>query len=139
MFLLGFGAFDRVYLDVIDPNHIAAIESDGIATPDVLRVELGDMNVLDDDVAGTIGDIETFALDDAFSARSNQSLVRSNVDGIESRLVVRDRSGGRIGLVVSTPVVLVDGRLTGRVGAPWGTTGAGDGGTGGTGEVEFPV
>lgn len=132
----GVRGFDGFYLDVIDPDHITAIESDGITTPDVLRVELGDVNVLDDNVAGTIGDIEAFALDNAFGAGSNQSLIRSNDDGIKSRLVVSNRSQGRVGLVVSAPVVLVDGRLAGRVGAPWGTTGAGDSGTR---EVEFLV
>lgn len=121
---------------MIDPNHVTAIESDGITTPDILRVELGDVNVLDDDVASAVGNVEAFPLDNAFSARSNQSLIRSNDDGIKSRLIVRDRSRGRVGLVVSTPIILVDGRLAGRVGSPWGTTGAGDSGTG---VVEFLV
>ena len=52
-----------LYLNVIDPHHIAAFQCYSIAAPYVLRVELGDVDVLQDDVASA-HNAETFTLDD---------------------------------------------------------------------------
>jgi hypothetical protein len=47
---------------VIDPDEITAFQRNGIATPYVLRVELSDVDVLQNDVLST-NDTKTFALD----------------------------------------------------------------------------
>jgi hypothetical protein len=44
---------DISYLDVVDPHHVTALQSDSITTPNVLRVQFGDVDVLQDDVAST--------------------------------------------------------------------------------------
>lgn len=38
------------YGDSVDPNHVCAVNRDRITSPDVVRVQLGDLDVLDDDV-----------------------------------------------------------------------------------------
>ena len=63
------------YLDVVDPDHVRAGKSDCIAAPDVLRVELGDVNVLDDYVFDAVGEPDALALDDTFRARADDRLV----------------------------------------------------------------
>lgn len=55
----------RTYLDVVNPHLVTAIQGDRITAPNVLRVELGNVDVLNDDIAGAICDPETGALDDA--------------------------------------------------------------------------
>lgn len=55
----------RTYLDMVNPHLVAAVQGDRITAPDVLRVELSNVDVLDDDTAGAICDPETGALDDA--------------------------------------------------------------------------
>jgi hypothetical protein len=57
------GLMRALYLDVINPNHITALQSNGVATPHVLRVKLSDVNVLQDDVCST-HNAEAFTLDD---------------------------------------------------------------------------
>ena len=44
------------YLVVINPNFVAAVERDSIASPDVLRVQVGDVKILYDDVAIPVTD-----------------------------------------------------------------------------------
>jgi hypothetical protein len=106
------------YLDVVDPDHVRAGKSNGIAAPDVLRVELGDVNVLDDYVFDAVGEPDTLALDHTFRARADDCLVRGDHDRVETSLIVSDGRGGRIGLVVSTPIVLVDGGLAAGASSP---------------------
>ena len=36
------------YLDMVDPDHIGTVEGDGITTPYVVRVDVGNGNVLND-------------------------------------------------------------------------------------------
>ena len=80
---------------MVDPNHVAVVECDGIATPDIFGVEVRDGNVsavdydlvrayltessrhdlLDDDVACTANDPQTFALDHTAGSRADQTLV----------------------------------------------------------------
>lgn len=35
----------KTYSDMVDPDQIAVVEGDGVATPHVLRVDIGDGNV----------------------------------------------------------------------------------------------
>ena len=37
-------------MSCLDLHHVGAVESDGITAPDVLGVQLGNLDVLDDDV-----------------------------------------------------------------------------------------
>ncbi len=45
---------------MVDPDVVAVAECNGIATPDVLGVELCDVDILDDDIFSAI-DAETFS------------------------------------------------------------------------------
>lgn len=114
------------YLNVIDPDLISSSQSDGITTPNILRVQLSDVDVLDDDVAHSGGEIETGAFNDTRGPRANQGLVRGDDDRVQASLVISDRGGWRTGLVVAAPVVLVDSRLAAGVGAPRSASGARD-------------
>lgn len=48
---------------MIDPDKVSTVKSDCISTPDVLRVEFGDVDVLNDDVLGSVGDAQALATD----------------------------------------------------------------------------
>lgn len=113
---------DRVGGDVVDPDQISAGQGDGITTPDVLGVQLGDADVLDDDVLHAVGEVETLALDDSRGAIAEDGLVGGDLDGVQTGVVVGDADGGCVGLVVGAPVVLVDSQLASRVRSPGGTT-----------------
>jgi hypothetical protein len=93
---------------MVDPDHVGVVDGNGIASPDVLGVDVGDGNVpaevrlcalqgvdsvpgteyaqvwtvdlLDDDVAGTADDTETLTLDDTGGARAQNSLVGGDGD-----------------------------------------------------------
>lgn len=126
---------DLVGGDVVDPDQVGAGQGDGITSPDVLGVELGDADVLDDDVLHAVGHAQTLALDDSRGAGAEDGLVRGDLDGVQTGLVVGDRDGGSVGLVVGAPVVLVDGLLASGASSPGSTSGLG-GGALGSGEVE---
>lgn len=126
---------DLVGGDVVDPDQVSAGEGDGITTPDVLGVQLGDADVLNDDVLHAVGHAQTLALDDSGGARAEDGLVRGDLNGAQTGLVVSDRDGGSVGLVVGAPVVLVDGLLASGASSPGSASGLG-GGALGSGEVE---
>ena len=113
------------YLDMVDPDHVGPCQRNCVTSPDILRVELGDVDVLDDDVGNTVSHPEAFALDDTVRTRAENCLVGGDHDGVETSLVVLDRSGGCIGLVVATPIVFVDGGLAASASAPRCTTRSG--------------
>jgi len=48
---------------MVDPDEIASFQSNSIATPNVLRVELSDVDILQNDVLST-DNAEAFALND---------------------------------------------------------------------------
>lgn len=124
--------------DVVDPDKIGVIDGEGITTPDGVRVEVGNVDVLDDDVLGAAHDTETLAFDEALATNTDEGLVGSNGDTENTSLVVLDGGGGGVGLVVLAPVVLVDGGLALGSGTPGETSGLG-GGTLGADEVEGSV
>ena len=43
-----YGGGYGTYSNVVNPDHVAVINGDGITTPDVLRVDVGDSNVSED-------------------------------------------------------------------------------------------
>lgn len=57
------GCERQSYFNPVDPDKVAAIQCNGIATPNVLRVELGNVDVLQNNILFT-HDTETFTLDD---------------------------------------------------------------------------
>lgn len=52
-------AADEGSLAVVDPDQVGTVNSDTITTPHVLSVDLGDVNVLDDDVGNAVGHAQT--------------------------------------------------------------------------------
>jgi hypothetical protein len=129
------GSSDSSYLDVVDPDHVSVIQGDGITTPDVVRVEVGDVDVLDDDVLRARDNSQTLALDNTSAAAADQRLVGLDSDAQKTGIVVGDGGLGGAGLVVVTPRVLVDGQLAGGSSTPRSTAGRG-GSTLSAGEVE---
>ena len=75
---------------MINPDQVTASNSDGISTPDVLRVELSDVNVLNNDVLGSVGHAETLSTNNTLGSNTDDGLVGANVDGADSGLVVCD-------------------------------------------------
>lgn len=97
---------NEVDLDVINPDVVGTIESNGITTPDELRVQLSDVNVLNDNIANT-GQTETLTTNNTLTANTDNRLVRPNINTLNASLVVRT-SGSR---VAATPVGVIDGIL----------------------------
>lgn len=104
-------AADQRDLDVVNPDLVGAIQGDSITTPDVLRVELRNVNVLDDDILNTAGQTQTLAAKDTSATNTDDGLVRSNCQALETGVVV-SASRRR---VVAAPVrtVSLDGILAG--------------------------
>lgn len=104
---------------MVDPDLRASVKRDSVTSPHILRVELGEGDVLDDNARDTVRDLQPLALDDAAAAHTDQRLVGSNSDGSYSSVVVADRHNRCISLVVGTPVVLVNSDLAPAASAPW--------------------
>jgi hypothetical protein len=98
------------YLAVIDPDLVGSHQRDGVSTPDVLGVELGDVNVLDDDVLGATGEPQSDSTDDSLAANTNDRLVALDLKRGERGGVVGHRDRRVVG--VGAPVRAVDGILT---------------------------
>jgi hypothetical protein len=73
---------------MVNPNKICVIKGDSITTPDVLRVKVGNVNVLDNDILGTLCNVEALALDDALASYTDETLVRPNKNGVQCSIVV---------------------------------------------------
>lgn len=73
--------------DVINPDQVGIVEGDGIATPDVLGVEIRNSNVLDDNVLGTANHANAFTLDGSGGPLSNERLVGVDDDAEDAGLV----------------------------------------------------
>jgi hypothetical protein len=103
------------------------VNSDGVAAPDVFRVDVGEAHVLDDDVLCVADDADALALDHALGALADQALVGANGHAEHAGFVVGDTADlGRVWLVVAAPVVFVDGLLAVGGGAPGSAAGFGD-------------
>lgn len=103
---------------VVDPDVISAIKSNSVSSPDNVRVKVGNVDVLDDDVLNTVGETKALALDDTLRANTDDTLVRSNHNRVQTRLIILDGNLGGVGLIVGTPVVLVDSSLAIRASTP---------------------
>lgn len=113
--------FRYIRIPSLNLHHVGAVKSDGITAPDVLGVQLGDLDVLDDDVVGTRDDTETLALDHTAAALADDGLLGCNSDAKHAGIVVLDAGRRGIGLVVLAPVVLVNGHLALGSSSPGGT------------------
>lgn len=71
----------------INPDHVRAIDSNSIASPHVLGVDVGDLNVLDDDVGDAGDHAETLSEDDTGLALADEGLVGLNGDSERSSIV----------------------------------------------------
>lgn len=94
---------------MIDPNIGRAVESDSITAPNVLGVEIPDLEVLDNHVVGASSDTEAFAQNDTISPDPQNSLVARHHEGVPGCSVI-----GHLSLWCSfgAPVVRIDGQLT---------------------------
>lgn len=112
-------AADEGHLDVVNPDQIGSGESDGVAAPDVLGVELGDVDVLDNHVCGSVRDAQTLAPDHTCRPNADDGLVAADIDARDTSLIVRDGdgSGASAGVTVRAPARLVDGVLAPIAGA----------------------
>jgi hypothetical protein len=98
---------------------LTSINGDCVTAPDVFRIDISEANVLDDDVLCVTNDADTFAFDHTLRALANQALVGADSHAQNTGLVVCDLTDlGRIGLVVYTPIVLVNSKLACRSSTP---------------------
>lgn len=106
-------ATDQGDLAVVDPYEVRAVNSDGITTPDVLRVELRDVDVLDDDVLGAVGNSETLSAKDTLGANADNALVGAYSETADTSLVVshRDALDASASISVRAPTGMVDSIL----------------------------
>lgn len=125
------------YSNMVNPDHVGVVDGDGVTTPDVLGVDVGDgyvpvamlaeaiyqwvfVDILDDNVAGTADDTKTLAHDGTLGALSDDSLIRGDGDTQETSFVTVDSQFGvfLFGLVKYALGNGDRGRLRLVVGAP---------------------
>ena len=81
-------ATDQRDLDMVNPDLVSTIQRNSITTPDILRVELGNVDVLYDSIANTIHEMQPLITNHASTANTHGRLIRGNIDTLKSRLVV---------------------------------------------------
>lgn len=123
--------------NVVDPDKIRTINLDSITSPNVLRVQLSDVDVLNDDVLSAL-DVKTLALDNTIGTDADNGLVRVDDNRVQSSLIVGNVDLRGVGLVVVAPAVLVDGLLAICSSAPRSTALLG-GGSLSSGKVELLI
>jgi hypothetical protein len=106
---------------VVDPNIIGSVKSDSIATPDKVRVKIGNMNVLDDNVLDTIGETKTLTLNNTLRTNTDNALIRANHNRVQAGLVILDVNLASARFVFVAPQVLVDSKLAVSAGSPRST------------------
>jgi len=65
----------KTYGNVVDPDIVCSIQGDGISAPNIFRVDIGDLNVLENDVLSSIHDPQALAFDDTLGTIANDCLV----------------------------------------------------------------
>lgn len=100
---------DQRNLDVVQPDQVAAGHLECITTPDVLRVQLRNVNILEDDVRHVVDEAESLTPDDALVSNADNGLVGLDVDGVRGGNVIGHRDGGVAG---TAPVGSVEGILS---------------------------
>ncbi len=71
---------------MVDPDEVGSTKGESISTPDVLVVQVTNLDVLDDDVLASKG--EALALDDTLGSNTYDRLVGTDLDGVLCGLVV---------------------------------------------------
>jgi hypothetical protein len=104
---------------MIDPDIVCPIQGDGITAPNVFRVDIGDLNVLEDDILSPVHNSQALAFDDALRAIADDCLIRTNSDTESSSSIISDARDRRcIRFVVLAPLVLVDSSLASSASTP---------------------
>lgn len=85
---------DKAELAVVDPDLVCLLDSERIATPDVLRVDVVEVDVLDYDVGGSVN-AQPATLDDALVADANYGLVAVDSEWLTTSRIVCNRRDGR--------------------------------------------
>lgn len=75
---------------VVDPDLVGAYERDRVTSPNVLRVEIRDVDVLDNHICGAVCEAQTHTTEDAGTADTNNALVAADGEGYGSGFVVGD-------------------------------------------------
>ena len=110
----------ETYGNVVDPDVVCSVQGDGISAPNVFRVDIGDLNVLEDDILSSVYDSQAFAFDDTLGAIADDCLVRANSDSESSGSIVCDARDRRcIRFVVLAPLVLVNSSLASSGSTPY--------------------
>ena len=110
----------ETYGNMVDPDIVCFVQGDGVSSPDILRVDVGDLNVLQNDVLRSVDNSQAFAFDDTLGAIADDCFVRANGDTKSSSCIVGDARDGRcIWLVVLAPFVLVNGSLASSTSTPY--------------------
>ena len=95
---------------MINPDEIRTSKGDCITTKDVFRVQFCDMDVLDNDILGAIGDAKSFTANDTGLSDADDGLVWCHVNGVDTCFVVGnfDSIGSSTCISVVTPRSVVD-------------------------------
>lgn len=102
---ISFHSLGLSHLDMVDPDHVSAGDGDSITTPDVFRVDISEVDILNDNVLDAVGHVDTLALDDTGGALADQGLVGLDLDRVPGSLVISDGADSRgAGLVVLAPL-----------------------------------
>jgi len=71
---------------MVNPNQIGSIKANGIASPNILVVEIRHLNVLHDDVASATAESQALAFDDTLVANAENGLMGGNVNRLSRSL-----------------------------------------------------
>lgn len=77
-----------LYLNVINPHKIRASKGDSVSSPNILWVQLSDVNVLNDDVLVAIGNSETLSSDNTFGTDTDNRFVGADFERSNSGFII---------------------------------------------------
>lgn len=90
-------AANKRELVVVDPDTVVAtLEVKRISTPYYTRVDVGELNALNDNVLCVLQQRETLALQDSFSVNTQDGLVATDLERSRSSSVVGDGADGNV-------------------------------------------
>ena len=90
-------------LVVVDPDPVAVVQGEEISSPDILRVCVGEVDVLNNDIADAAAKAQALAADDACTADTDNTLVAANVDRRRAGVVIGTAYPGAVIAGVSNP------------------------------------
>jgi len=104
---------------VVDPDQVRTGKGDSITTPDVLRVQIRDVDILNYHILCSICNPQSLAFDHSAAPNPNDALIAADIDGRDAGLVVGDGDGvgAGSGIAIRAPVRAVDGVLAAVSGA----------------------